>query len=131
MGEIVPRAVVKSAVGRNVINMLQHGARLSLARNGRASAAFAAGSATKADCSYAATQRMPVIAMTAKNTTQAEELRLPAPLVYADDRDADRWLVDPPGRAAAPTAFTGPNACQAALEFAHRTYGCARYLARR
>src|SRR4051794_26561745 len=80
---------------------------------------------TIAACGVAAMQRMSSV-MTAKNTTHTEEARLPAPLVYRDGADQNRWLVDPPDEAAAaPTAFTGPNACQAALEFAHRTYGCA------
>jgi hypothetical protein len=84
---------------------------------------------TIAACGVAALQRMPP-AMTAKNTTHTEEARLPAPLVYRDGADQNRWVVDPPDEAeAAPTGFTGPNACHAALEFAHRTYGCARYLA--
>jgi hypothetical protein len=79
-------------------------------------------------CGVAALQRMSSL-MTAKNTTHTEEERLPAPLVYRDEADQSRWIVDPPvEQPAEPTAFTGPNACQAALEFAHRTYGCARYL---
>jgi hypothetical protein len=69
--------------------------------------------------------------MTAKNTTGEDDRRLPAPLVYRDVSSEGRWLVEPPGahEDGAPASFTGPNACQAALEFAHRTYGCARYLA--
>ena len=69
--------------------------------------------------------------MTAKNTTHIEEERLPAPLVHRDEADHSRWVVDPPGREgpAKPATFSGPNACHAALEYAHRTYGCARYLA--
>src|SRR3954447_1734804 len=78
----------------------------------------------------AAMQRMSSV-MTAKNTTHIEEPRLPAPLVYRDEANQDRWLVEPPAEVedGEPAAFTGPNACHAALEFAHRTYGCARYLA--
>lgn len=66
--------------------------------------------------------------MTGKTTTQPEEKRPEAALVYRDASCPDRWLVGPPR----PTqeeerAFTGPNACRAALEFAHRMYGSARY----
>ena len=69
--------------------------------------------------------------MTAKNTTGEDDRRLPTPLVYRDTSCEDRWLVEPPPTQAGCHAesFTGPNARQAALEFAHRTYGCARYLA--
>ena len=80
-------------------------------------------------CGVAALQRMSSV-MTAKNTTHVEEERLPAPLVYQDEADQSRWVVDPPGNMGAePATFSGPNACHAALEYAHRTYGCARYLA--
>ena len=68
--------------------------------------------------------------MTAKNTIGGEDARLPSPLVYRDGSHANRWLVEPPaGSGAEVASFTGPNAWQAALEFAHRAYGCARYLA--
>jgi len=53
--------------------------------------------------------------------------RASPPLVYRDRAISGGWVVEPPegnGR----QAFIGPNACMAALEFAHKTYGCARYL---
>lgn len=61
-------------------------------------------------------------AMTAKNTTQNEEPHPALPSVYRDASCPERWLVE-----ILPTAFMGPNAGQAALKFAHETYGCARY----
>lgn len=69
--------------------------------------------------------------MTAKNTTQQEEPRAPAPLVYRDQSSPDRWLVGPPegDEVNEQIGFTGPNAHLKALEFAHRKYGCARYFA--
>ena len=81
-------------------------------------------------CSDAAVRRMPVIAMTAK-TTIGEDAARPTPLVYRDVGAENRWVVElrETQVASEPTSFTGPNACFAALEFAHRTYGCARYLA--
>jgi len=66
--------------------------------------------------------------MTAKNTTGEEENRPPPALVYPDQASPDRWLVGAPDAAGpAPVEFSGPNACVAALEYAHRTFGCARY----
>jgi hypothetical protein len=68
------------------------------------------------------------LAMTGNFTTQQEERRPLAALVYRDASRPDCWLVGPPDRdPAGEQAFTGPNACQAALEFAHRIYGNARY----
>lgn len=72
--------------------------------------------------------------MTARITTQQEEKRPEAALVYRDASCPDRWLVGAPEHGApgdhpSEHAFTGPNACQAALEFAHRRYGSARYFA--
>lgn len=68
--------------------------------------------------------------MTGNFASLQEEPRPMAALVYRDASSPDRWLVGAPefstGRE---HAFTGPNACQAALEFAHRTYGSARYFA--
>ena len=79
-------------------------------------------------CRIAAMQRMNRF-MTGRNTTSEEEPRLDAPLVYPDGASANRWMVSPPPDRAsvAPQAFTGPNARQAALEFAHERYGSARY----
>lgn len=66
--------------------------------------------------------------MTAKITTQQEEPRPEAALVYRDASCPDRWLVGAPEHSPPDEqAFTGPNARQAALEFAHRRYGSARY----
>lgn len=66
--------------------------------------------------------------MTTKITTQREDPRPEAALVYRDQSCPDRWLVGAPASSPpSEQAFTGPNACQAALEFAHRTYGSARY----
>src|SRR4051794_26804214 len=86
---------------------------------------------TRNRCTYPRTRRMPAIVMTTKTTVGYEQPRLVPPLVYHDTSCGDRWLVEPPAghEPAAPTAFTGANARHAALEFAHRTYGCARYLA--
>ena len=74
-------------------------------------------------------QRMSWPIMTAKSTTGDEEPRLAAALVYPDQSCADRWFVRPPepNEAAQPIPFNGPNACHAALEFAHQQFGCARY----
>jgi hypothetical protein len=60
-----------------------------------------------------------------------DDHRAVLPLVYRDPGTEDGWLVEPPDASAGAScqAFTGPNARLAALEFAHRTYGCARYLA--
>lgn len=66
--------------------------------------------------------------MTAKNTTTQEPPRPDAALVYRDARMPERWLVGPPAESAGREhSFTGPNACAAALEFAHRHYGSARF----
>ena len=65
--------------------------------------------------------------MTAKNTTTQEPARPDAALVYRDAASPDRWLVGPPDRAGEEHCFTGPNACVAALEYAHRQYGSARF----
>ena len=81
-------------------------------------------------CHNAAMQRMSWPIMTAKSTTGDEEPRLAAALVYPDHACADRWFVRPPeptGDEAEPIPFSGPNACHAALEFAHENFGCARY----
>jgi hypothetical protein len=74
---------------------------------------------------------MPMTAMTARTTVGEEDPRTNPPLVYPDPRTAGQWLVEPPAASGLPEAraFAGPNACLSALEFAHRTYGCARYLA--
>jgi hypothetical protein len=68
--------------------------------------------------------------MTGRITNQQESPRPQAALVYRDASCPDRWLVGAPEFSAPEErAFCGPNACQAALEFAHRTYGSARYFA--
>ncbi len=68
--------------------------------------------------------------MTGNFTSLQEDPRPMAALVYRDAACPDRWLVGAPESSKAREhAFTGPNACQAALEFAHRTYGSARYFA--
>jgi hypothetical protein len=72
---------------------------------------------------------MPVIAMTARTTVGEEDPRTSPPLVYRDPNASEGWVVEPAATGAEAQAFTGPNARLAALEFAHRTYGCARYLA--
>ena len=80
-------------------------------------------------CRNVALQRIATL-MTAKITTQQEAPRREAALVYRDASCPDRWLVGAPGQSPPEEqAFTGPNACQAALEFAHRRYGSARYFA--
>ena len=79
-------------------------------------------------CHHVAMRRMLLSTMTAKNTTTTEPPRLDAALVYRDSGAPDRWLVGPPAQSAdAAQAFTGPNACTAALEYAHRQYGSARF----
>src|SRR4051812_11678356 len=78
-------------------------------------------------CSDVAMQRMPLIAMTAKTTFGQEDPRACPPLVYRDRITGGGWVVEPPNGVGV-RAFVGPNACIAALEFAHKTYGCARYL---
>ncbi len=73
-------------------------------------------------------RNMLIGAMTAKNTTMQEPARLDAALVYRDSESPDRWMVGAPAdRPEQEQAFTGPNACVAALEFAHRQYGSARF----
>ena len=73
-------------------------------------------------------RRMLLNTMTAKNTMTQDPPRLDAALVYRDQDEPDRWVVGPPAQSAdAQQAFTGPNACIAALEYAHRQYGSARF----
>ncbi len=80
-------------------------------------------------CSYVALRRMFFVNMTGNMTTLHEEVRTAAALVYRDVGCPDRWLVCAPEYAPPQEqAFTGPNAWQAALEFAHRRYGSARSL---
>ena len=67
--------------------------------------------------------------MTTKLTTLLEGPRVEAALVYRDVRAPDRWLVGAPDKGKAEEAFSGPNACRNALEFAHRRYGSARFFA--
>ena len=68
--------------------------------------------------------------MTTKITTQVEDPRVEAALVYRDENAPDRWLVGAPGIGGADQeVFSGPNACRNALEFAYRRYGSARYFA--
>lgn len=65
--------------------------------------------------------------MTGRSTTRQEETRPDAALVYRDVGAPDRWLVGAPEHSVdGERAFDGPNACQRALEFAHRHYGSAR-----
>ena len=91
------------------------------------------GSSAAFSCRNVALRRIATL-MTAKSTTQQEEKRPEAALVYRDASCPDRWLVGAPGESphgdqGCEQAFTGPNACQAALEFAHRRYGSARFFA--
>ncbi|GEM_PF-5022483 len=67
--------------------------------------------------------------MTTKLTTHLEGPRVEAALVYRDDDMPGRWLVEAPDHQMAEEAFSGPNACRNALEFAHRRYGSARFFA--
>jgi hypothetical protein len=67
--------------------------------------------------------------MTTKLTTLLEGPRVEAALVYRDGGAPDRWLVGAPGVGIKEEAFSGPNACRNALEFAHRRYGSARFFA--
>ncbi len=79
-------------------------------------------------CHHVAMRRMLVNTMTAKNTTTQEPARPDAALVYRDAASPERWMVGPPPASQEQEqAFTGPNACTAALEFAHRQYGSARF----
>lgn len=81
-------------------------------------------------CHHVAMRHMLLSTMTAKNTTTEEPARADAALVYRDKASTDRWLVGPPAEIEGEEqSFTGPNACQAALEFAHRHYGSARFFA--
>ncbi len=67
------------------------------------------------------------VSMTGRSTTRQGEVRPDAALVYRDLQAPDRWLVGAPEHSVdAERAFTGPNACQRAIEFAHRHYGSAR-----
>jgi hypothetical protein len=50
--------------------------------------------------------------------------------VYPDPHEADCWIVEAPTAAIEPRVFAGPNAEAAALEFAHRNYGSARFFTR-
>lgn len=68
--------------------------------------------------------------MTTKLTMLLEDPRVEAALVYRDGGEPNRWLVDAPGKGGdKEEAFSGPNACRNALEFAHRRYGSARFFA--
>jgi len=49
--------------------------------------------------------------------------------VYPDPERSDRWIVEAP-TVADRRVFAGPNAEAAALEFAHRSYGSARFFTR-
>ena len=81
------------------------------------------------NCAYAALRRMNRFIMTAKNTTVYVDPRLDAPLVYPDSSCSGGWIVRPVegSEKVELVTFSGPNACQAALEFAHAKYGCARH----
>jgi hypothetical protein len=51
--------------------------------------------------------------------------------VYPDPQGADRWVVEAARAGAVDRrVFDGPNAEAAALEFAHRNYGGARFFTR-
>jgi hypothetical protein len=50
--------------------------------------------------------------------------------VYPDAADPECWIVEPPTPHTETRSFTGPNAESAALEYAHRTYGSARFFTR-
>ncbi len=51
--------------------------------------------------------------------------------VYPAAGEDDQWVVEAPGaRKGERKIFTGPNAAIAALEFAHRSYGSARFFTR-
>ena len=77
-------------------------------------------------CNHVALQRMSWMAMTAKTTIGEEDPRVSPALVYRDRITEDSWVVEPPDGLGT-RAFVGPNARSSALEFAHRTYGSARY----
>src|SRR4051794_5079686 len=81
-----------------------------------------------AHCGDVALQRMPIITMTAKTTIGEDDPRPDPPLVYPD-AGRTGWIVQPPEHSEALDSrrFAGPNAETAALEFAYRNYGCARY----
>lgn len=49
--------------------------------------------------------------------------------VYPDPKRSDHWIVEAPAEADR-RIFAGPNAEAAALEFAHRNYGSARFFTR-
>jgi hypothetical protein len=54
--------------------------------------------------------------------------------VYPASEDAEAWVVEPPVEDASavvePKTFTGPIALLQAMQYAHDTYGCARFLSR-
>ncbi len=49
--------------------------------------------------------------------------------VYPHPEQSDHWVVEAPTEADR-RVFAGPNAEAAALEFAHRSYGSARFFTR-
>jgi hypothetical protein len=65
---------------------------------------------------------------------QDSEGRTTPAKVYPASADAEAWVVEPPLDAAPavvePKTFTGPAALLKAMQYAHDTYGCARFLSR-
>ena len=81
---------------------------------------------------YAAVQQL-LGAMDVVFLRDSEGRTMPAK-VYPASQDTDAWVVEPPVEHASavvePKTFTGRAALLQAVQYAHDTYGCARFLSR-
>jgi hypothetical protein len=80
---------------------------------------------------YAAVQQL-LGAMDVVFLRDSEGRTMPAK-VYPASEDAEAWVVEPPDDASAvvePKTFTGHASLLQAVQYAHDTYGCARFLSR-
>ncbi len=81
---------------------------------------------------YAAAQRL-LGAIDVVTTRDSEGRTTPAK-VYPASENAEAWVVESPADAASavvePKTFTGPVALLQAMQYAHNTYGSARFLSR-
>ncbi len=81
---------------------------------------------------YAAVQQI-LGAMDVVFLPDSEGRTMPAK-IYPASEDAGTWIVEPPGddasTVAEPKTFIGHTALLQAVQYAHDTYGCARFLSR-
>ncbi len=81
---------------------------------------------------YATAQRL--LGVTGVVTARDSEGRTTPAKVYPASEDAEAWVVESPADAASavvePKTFTGPAALLQAMQYAHDTYGSARFLSR-